>query len=175
MERSKHAQEIISEAILRLNENTPRVEKCLNELTEEDLWLKPNASSNSVGNLILHLCGNITQYVISSLGEKVDERHRDLEFSSTGGIDKTTLLAKLKKTVDHASNVIEELSDDALITRRSVQGFEYSGVGNIIHVVEHYSYHTGQIAFWTKLLKDKDLGFYDGVDLNTKNETKHDQ
>jgi len=52
---------------------------------------------------------------------------------------------------------------------RSVQGFSFSGVGVIIHAVEHYSYHTGQIAFWVKQLKEKDLGFYNGTDLNIKN------
>jgi uncharacterized damage-inducible protein DinB len=168
------SNEIIEQAILRLNENTPRIEKCLQELTEEDVWHKPNASSNSVGNLILHLCGNITQYVISSLGEEKDSRDRDLEFMTEGGMDKSFLLEKLKTTVERASAVIAKLDEAELLAMRSVQGFEYSGVGNIIHVVEHYSYHTGQIAFWTKLLKDKDLEFYAGIDLNIKNRNQNE-
>jgi uncharacterized damage-inducible protein DinB len=161
--------EITQQAILRLEESTIRIEKCLEELSEEEVWLKPNASLNSVGNLILHLCGNITQYIISSIGKVEDGRKRDLEFSTEGGFDKLELLTKLKKTVEQAAEVINALDMDDLLEKRSVQGFEYSGIGNIIHVVEHYSYHTGQIAFWTKLLKDKALGFYAGIDLNIKN------
>lgn len=164
------ASELINQAIFRLNENTPRIKKCLNELTEEEVWKRPNESSNSIGNLILHLCGNIRQYTISSLGGKEDNRERDKEFNTKGGFTKAELFEKLSSIVDEAVEVIQSLDEETLLRVRSVQGFEYSGVGNILHVVEHYSYHTGQIAFWTKLLKDKDLEFYTGVDLNIKNE-----
>jgi uncharacterized damage-inducible protein DinB len=66
--------------------------------------------------------------------------------------------------------VIKNIKEDELLPPRSVQGFNYSAIGIIIHVVEHYSYHTGQIIFWTKLLKNRDMGFYAGVDLNRRNE-----
>ena len=169
MNRTNQADEIISQAIFRLEENTIRVEKCLNDLSEKEVWLKPNNASNSVGNLILHLCGNITQYIISSLGREEDTRNRELEFTTSGGYNKSELLSKLNSTVKQAVDIIKNLSEDELLRVRSVQAYELSGIGIIIHVVEHYSYHTGQIAFWTKLLKDKDLGFYAGIDLNTKN------
>lgn len=68
--------------------------------------------------------------------------------------------------------MIQNISDEELLRVRAVQAYEFSGAGNIIHVVEHYSYHTGQIAFWTKLLKNKDLGFFAGVDLNQKGDNK---
>lgn len=172
MNESNLKTELIEQAVFRLNENTPRIKKCLDQLTEEEVWKRPNESSNSVGNLILHLCGNITQYAISSLGGKPDKRQRDKEFDTTGGITKDELFEKLNSTVDQAVETIKKMNEEALLKTRNVQGFNYSGVANIIHVVEHYSYHTGQIAFWTKLLKDEDLGFYDGIDLNVKNETK---
>lgn len=161
--------EFISQAIFRLNENTPRIEKCLRELSEEDVWKKPNNSSNSVGNLILHICGNITQYVITSLGEQKDQRKRDEEFDAVGGYTKAELLACLNNTIHQTIEVLRKLDEKDLLQVRSVQGFQFSGIGNIIHIVEHYSYHTGQIALWTKLLIDRDLGFYAGVDLNQKN------
>lgn len=169
MENSKLSNEVIDQAILRMNENTPRIEKCLNHLTEEEIWQKPNSSSNSVGNLMLHLCGNIRQYIISSLGGEEDKRTREREFTETKSLNKSELLKKLTDTVHIACRTIRNLSEEDLLEMRSVQGFNYSGIGNIIHVVEHYSYHTGQIAFWTKLLKDRDLGFYDGINLNLKN------
>lgn len=169
MNRTSQANEIIAQAIYRLGENTTRVEKCLNALKEKEIWLKPNKSTNSVGNLILHLCGNITQYIISSLGDEEDLRTRDTEFSTSGGYNKSELFDKLSSTVKQAVDIINNLSEDELLRVRSVQAYELSGIGILIHVVEHYSYHTGQIAFWTKLLKDKDLGFYAGIDLNAKN------
>lgn len=162
-------QELAAQIILRMEENTPRIEKCLAELSETEIWQRPNAASNSIGVLILHLCGNITQYVISSLGNNTDTRNRDAEFAAEGGFTKAELLKKLSDTVRQAVDIIRQTDREAFLQVRSVQGFQMSGIGIVVHVCEHYSYHTGQIAFWTKLLKDKDLGFYADLDLNVKN------
>lgn len=163
-------QEFLDQSILRLNENTPRIKKCFNLLSDKEVWQRPNKSSNSIGNLVIHLCGNITQYIISSLGESKDTRNRDLEFSIDGEFTKAQLIQMLQKTVSKATGIIKHLDSSMLLKIHSVQGFELSGIGIIIHVVEHYSYHTGQISFYTKLLKEKDLGYYGGLDLNIKNE-----
>lgn len=162
-------KEFIEQSIIRMEENTPRIAQCLGELTEEEIWKRPNVSSNSVGNLVLHLCGNIRQYIIANLGNQPDIRTRDAEFATEGGVDKAALLEKITTTTNEATAVIRSLSLEDLMKERSVQGFEQTGINSIIHVVEHYSYHTGQIVFWTKLLKDIDLGFYAGMDLNVKN------
>jgi uncharacterized damage-inducible protein DinB len=163
-------QEFISQSIHRIELNTPRITKCLAELNEDEVWHRPNESSNSIGNLILHLCGNITQYIISSIGGETDNRQRDAEFAVMGNHTKAELLSLLENTVNRAINVLEDCDDEDLLKVRSVQGFTYSGVGNIIHVTEHYSYHTGQIALLTKMMKNKDLGFYAGMNLNIKNQ-----
>ncbi len=170
MAATAFAKEFIEQCIFRMEESTPRIKKCLEALTDEDIWKRPNASSNSIGNIILHLCGNIRQYAVSSLGGEEDVRIRDEEFAAKGGLSKAELLEKLDDTVSHAIAIIKNTTDDELLRPRSVQGFQLSGIGIIIHVTEHYSYHTGQIAFWTKMLKDKDLGFYAGIDLNVKND-----
>lgn len=162
----KFKTEFIENAIYRLNESSRMVKKAFEVLSEEEIWLRPNGSSNTIGNLILHLCGNIQQYAIASLGEKPDTRERDGEFEAEGGFTKVELLEKLDKTLEEAKAIIEAATTEQLTKKRTVQGFHFSGIGIIIHVVEHYSYHTGQIAFWTKLLKNKALGFYDGIDLN---------
>lgn len=168
---TKHLhKEITGQAIRHFNENTHKVTHCLGQLSEEDIWQRPNEASNSVGNQILHLCGNITQYAISSLGQTEDKRERDAEFAASGGPSKTELMNKLKKTVSLAIQTMQDLPESELMRIRSVQGFDYTGAAVIMHVVEHYSYHTGQIAFWTKLLKENALGFYDDIDLNVKNE-----
>jgi uncharacterized damage-inducible protein DinB len=163
-------KEFITESVSRINENTAKIARCMNELEEAEIWMRPNDASNSVGNLILHLCGNITQYIISSLGEIEDKRERDKEFSAKGGFSKSDLIHNLNTTVEKAVATIQSMDANGLIRKRRVQGFEISGMGNVIHVTEHYSYHTGQIIFWTKILKSKDLEFYKGIDLNKKNE-----
>ncbi len=162
------ATEFREQAIYRMEESTRMLRIALGELPESDLWERPNAASNSVGNIILHLCGNIRQYAISALGGSEDVRERDAEFAARGGLDKAALLEKLLATVEQANATIARADAENLLCERSVQGFRLSGMGIILHVVEHYSYHTGQIAFWTKLLRDKDLGFYAGMDLNVK-------
>jgi len=161
--------EIVENVLYRIDQNTGMIATTFKQLGEQDVWKRPNKASNSIGNLILHLCGNITQYVISSLGETEDIRVRELEFSTLSGLNKAELLQKLKATVNKAKEVIKNTTPEQWLKKREVQGFEFSGVGNVLHAVEHYSYHTGQIAFWVKLLKNKDLGFYDGIDLNIKN------
>jgi|SRR3990172_7606991 len=157
--------EFINQCVHRIELNLPRIEKCLNVLTEEEVWQKPNKSSNSIGNLILHLSGNITQYIISSLGHKPDNRKRDEEFSARGGFTKHDLLEKITSTVKQAVKVIRKTNDEELERVRKVQMYSISGIACIVHVTEHFSYHTGQIVFWTKMLKDKDLEFYKGAKL----------
>ncbi|MBA4058162.1 MAG: hypothetical protein C0490_25830 [Marivirga sp.] len=161
--------EFVGQSISRLQENTPKIKKCLDEMSEEEIWRRPNPSCNSVGNMILHLCGNITQYIISSLGGIADNRQRDLEFSTEGGYNKIELFGKLKSTVTQATEIISKINPEEMLTRHSVQGFDLSVIGIVVHVVEHYSYHTGQIIYWTKLLKDKDMSFYANIDLNKHN------
>ena len=162
-------EELVKNALYRMDESTRMIKKSLGNVTDNEIWQKPNDSLNCIGNLILHLCGNMTQYIISSLGEADDVRNRDVEFQTKGGFTKDELLKKLENTVDDAKRVIFDAKPEQLVKIRSVQGFSFSGVGVVMHAVEHFSYHTGQIAFWVKLLRDKDLGFYDGIDLNTKN------
>ncbi len=165
------SNEFIEQSVFRMEENNERIKKCLAMLNEEEVWKKPNPSSNSVGNLILHLCGNIQQWIVSSFGNIEDSRKRDLEFSTTGGVTKNELLDKILSTVAEANKTMKKLGEEDLLKTKTVQGYAYSGIGIIIHVVEHYSYHVAQIAFWTKLLKDKDLGFYADQDLNVKNKS----
>ena len=162
-------KEVIESACYRMDESMRMIRNCFGKLSEDDVWRRPNRSSNSIGNLVLHLCGNIRQYAISSLGGKEDVRERDKEFAVKSGHGKEELLKMLGDTVGEAQATIRDSDMVNLVKVRKVQGFSLSGVGIITHVVEHLSYHTGQIAFWTKILKDTDLGFYRGVDLNQKN------
>jgi uncharacterized damage-inducible protein DinB len=156
--------------IMRMQENLPRIIICINQLPETVIWQKPVAAGNAMGNLILHLCGNITQYIISGIGGEPDNRVRDNEFNATGGFGKAGLLQMLTETIQKATNIIAAATETDLLKIRMVQGFQLSGLGIIIHVTEHLSYHTGQIALFTKMHNNNDLGFYKDLDLNVKNE-----
>ncbi len=145
--------------------NLERITRCLEELTEEQVWHRPNGNSNSVGNQILHLCGNIRQWIITGLGGEPDSRTRDAEFSATGGAEKEELLARLTEVIRQSEVVITGLSEEDILSEREVQAFKHDGMFILTHVTEHLSYHTGQIIFWVKALKDKDLDMYAGVDL----------
>lgn len=164
------AQELREQCILRMEESLERILKCTSTLQENQLWLRPNPSSNSVGNLVLHLCGNVRQYAISALGATPDHRSRSTEFAATDGYTLPQLQQMITTTIHEAITTIRTTTDVRLLHIHSVQGFQLSGIGIIIHVTEHLSYHTGQIAFYTKLLTNTDLGFYAGMDLEVKNE-----
>ena len=163
------AKEFKEQIAYRLDESIRMISISLKHLSEDDIWKRHNESSNSIGNLLLHLCGNITQYAIASLGNLEDKRDRDSEFEASDGFSKEELFRNLKNTVEEAKRILSNCSTSELMRKREVQGFIFSGIGIAIHVTEHLSYHTGQIAFWTKLLKNKDLDFYKGIDLNVKN------
>ena len=162
-------KEFIDQSLKTIDENTSKIKACMNQLDEKDIWFRHNEHVNSVGNIILHLCGNIRQYIISSLGDAPDIRERDLEFSTMGGISKSDLTAKWQNTILEAKAIIARASPENLLRHRVVQGTDHSGISIILHVTEHYSYHTGQIIFLTKLYKNIDMGFYKSVDLNKRN------
>jgi len=162
------AAEVRDQAVLRMQETTRICRRAWDELPEELLWHRPNEASNSAGNLVLHLCGNMRQYIHAGLGGYPDLRQRDAEFAARGGHTKAELWSLLEQTVAEACDIIRKADDDNLLRVRRVQGFHLSGVGIILHVVEHYSYHAGQLAFWVKALRNIDLGCYAGFDLNAK-------
>ena len=167
---SKLSKSVLCESIKFIELNPPRIKNCLDRLTEDQVWQKPNAVTNSIANLILHLCGNITQYIISSLGHTPDIRERDMEFNTTGGYNKANLLERIEQVTKAAVDILNNTKKKELKRVRSVQGFEMTGMAVVIHVTEHYSYHVGQIALLTKMLVNQDLRFYADQDLNVKNE-----
>ena len=160
--------EIIKTSCYYFKENNLKVIKCLDTLNESALWHRPNEVSNAIGNQVLHLCGNIHQYVISSLGNQKDIRNRSMEFSERNGHSKKELISLINQTVAAALDIIASIDETTLLKVRPVQTYSFSGVQVLIHATEHFSYHTGQIAFWTKYLTNKDLGFYAHQDLNRK-------
>jgi uncharacterized damage-inducible protein DinB len=137
----------------------PRVIRCLELLSDEDIWWRPNRSSNSIGNLVLHLTGNVTQWILSGLGGAQDIRKRDREFRAKGPIPRPELINRLETCILKAARVIEGLNRQDLKREHSIQGFQVTGFQAVSHVTEHFAYHSGQVVFITKLRLGKDLGF----------------
>lgn len=152
---------IISAQSYLLEEYLPKIERCLEHLSAEQIWQRANSESNSVGNLILHLCGNARQWIVSGLGQQPDRRRRDEEFAEGKSISKHELIELLRATVTEVLEVLKDLDDSKLLEPRCIQGCDVDVLEAIFHVTEHFSMHTGQIILMTKILARTDLRFYD--------------
>ena len=159
--------EFIHQAIFRLHEESiPRLLKCVGEVSHYQLWYRSNENSNSIGNLVLHLTGNVNQWINTGLGGDKDSRQRQAEFDTRGGIERGAMLEELDIVMKRAKEVISGLSSEDLVKVYKVQGFEETGMSIVIHVVEHFSYHVGQMTYIVKSVKDIDTGYYSGKDLS---------
>ncbi len=138
----------------------PKLEICLERLSKSDLWWRPNKACNCVGQLLLHLEGNLRQWVLCGLGGLEDDRKRDLEFSPTAQPSGTELRDRLRRTADEAVHILRNLPLPELLRIRRIQVYDVTGLHAALHAVEHFSGHTGQIIWITKLRTGKDLGFY---------------
>ena len=157
-------EEFLTFSATKLRELEARVETCLGRLSEEQIWARGKENENAAGNLVLHLCGNVNQWIVSTIGGRPDTRVREREFSARGGASKAELTERLRVTVEEALRVIGGLNANSLTPRHTIQGYDVSVLEAIYHVVEHFSMHTGQIIFITKLLTTEDLGFYRHLD-----------
>ena len=161
---------IKQQAKFRINEESiPRILKCLSMLNIDEVWRKPNENTNSIGNLILHLEGNATQWILSTFTDHTDQRNRDYEFETTEKLSIEILTERLNNLKNKLEVCFNNLDENRLISTYTVQCFNETGVSILIHVIEHFSYHTGQITLLTKLLTNKAANFYEDLDLNQTN------
>jgi hypothetical protein len=140
-----------------MNQYWPRIQKCVAELTEQDVWWRPHETNNSVGNLILHLIGNLRQFVLATIGGAPDTRNRDLEFGSRVLISKEALLNELERTLIESDRVLAQFDSSRLLDRAMLQNRERPYLEVLAIVVEHFSLHTGQIIYIMKMRTGKDL------------------
>lgn len=154
-----------------LEESWPRLQKSVSMLDEEELWHRVNEQTNAVGNLLLHLNGNVRQWIVSGLGGEPDERTRAREFSERGPIPAAALLSRLEATLKEAAAVLEGLDPESLLEPKRIQGHDVDALGALLHVMEHFSYHLGQVTHVVKALENVDVGYYEGTDLDQHNET----
>jgi uncharacterized damage-inducible protein DinB len=144
-----------------LQEYYPRLERCVAELNDDDIWWRAHETNNSIGNLLLHLSGNVRQWIVAGLGGAPDVRNRPQEFSERMPIPKEKLLNRLYAVLCEADRVLERFDHSTLLEVRRIQNYDVTCLEAIFHVVEHFSGHVGQIIYITKLRKGVDLQFYD--------------
>jgi uncharacterized damage-inducible protein DinB len=158
---SETGRAFLAEARLHLREDyLPKIERCLEHLTDAQVWWRASERSNSVGNLLLHLEGNLRQWIICGAGGAPDARVRDREFAERRQLSRKELLASLRATVEEADEALARLDPATLLETRRVQGLDVTLLAAVFHAVEHFSMHTGQIILLTKMLADEDLAFY---------------
>jgi len=160
---SNHSSAVASafarESLLELTAATGIIRHCLNQLTEQQIWWRPDESMNSVGNLILHLGGNLRQWIISGVGGAADTRRRQLEFDERGPISGSQLLSEIELTVQEAGEVLGQVSGEMLLEERRIQGFETTCLGAVVHSVSHFRGHVQEIVHLSRTILGADYQF----------------
>ena len=147
-------------SIRKFEQFLTRIQECVGKLTNEQIWMRHGDHENAVGNLMLHLSGNVRQWIISGIGGQPDTRIRDEEFAARGNLEAAELMRRLESTVTEAVAVLKDLSPGRLMETYQPQKYRVTILEGIYHVIEHFAQHTGQIIFATKLMTGQDLGFY---------------
>ncbi len=141
----------------------PRIERALDEILPADAWWRPHGRSTSIANLLLHLEGNVRQWILSALCGAEDRRERASEFAARDGSPVAQLLERLERTTLTAAAAVESLPPRRLSEPIRIQGIDTTGLAAVYHVVEHFSWHTAQIVWIAKLRAGPGhhIAFYD--------------
>lgn len=141
----------IQESTKTLRDNLAQIQHCVDQLSEDDVWWRPFESQNAIGNILLHLSGNVRQWIVAGAGGKQDTRNRPAEFAERQRIPKAELLRQVEQTINDAIAAIEKCDDANLSRIRPVQHWEVSGLSAIYHSVAHFYGHTQEIIYITRL------------------------
>lgn len=160
-EASALLRELTASAVAKLKSDLAQAARCARLLSDEEAWRRENEYCNSVANLLLHLAGNVRQWIVQGVGGEPFERDRPAEFAARGPAPLAPVLAELERVVRRALEIIAALEPRQLAQRRSIQGYDVSTLQAVFHVVEHFSFHTGQIVHMTKVIRRCDLSRYD--------------
>ena len=153
-------EDFLTTAAGKLAENLERIGTCVAKLPTDALWARRSENENAVGNLLLHLNGNVRQWILSGIAGQPDTRDRPGEFSARSGLTAEAMLTNLRRTAGEAVEVIRSLPHRRLTERVRIQGYDATVLSAIFHVGEHFSGHTYQIILLTKRATGEDLGFY---------------
>jgi Protein of unknown function (DUF664) len=127
-----------------------RIKHCLSQLTDEQVWRRSRPDLNSIGNLTLHLCGNVRQWIVAGVGGAADVRNRPAEFAERGPIPKGELLRRLEEVVKEAKRILAGVDARRLVEVRRIQGFDVTGAAAVFDSVPHFRGHTQEIVHMTR-------------------------
>jgi uncharacterized damage-inducible protein DinB len=150
----------VSYSLDKMQQMAKQIKECVEELSEEQVWQRSGDHANSIGNLVLHLAGNIRQWIGHGIGGLADVRERDKEFAARGGRSTADILSLFENTLKQAVQIIQEMPLERLTQRTKPQNHEVAILEAIYQVVGHLQLHAGQIIFATKQIAGKDLGLY---------------
>lgn len=143
---------ILREAVHLLEQSCIKIRHCLNQLDDQQAWFRTHPSANSIGNLILHIAGNLNQWVTSGVGQKPDHRDREAEFAADQSLSQTELLKRMEQAVTQATAAIQSCDAAILLSSFEIQGFQVNGHEAISHTTTHFVGHTHQIIFITRMI-----------------------
>ena len=129
----------------------PKIERCLDVLSDDDVWWRANDASNSIGNLLLHLEGSTRAWIVGVAGGSPSPRNRQQEFDERDRIPRAELISRLRKTVADADEVLARLDVRVLLEQRKARDEKVTVLLAVYHAIEHFSMHTGQIIMLTKM------------------------
>lgn len=138
-----------------------KLRHCVEALPTAAVWSRQNETSNSIGNLLVHLTGNVTEWIVGGVGGQKISRYRAGEFAQTEGADAGKLLDNLEKVLREADEIIGRLSEADLARTLVIQDRETTVLSAIYHVVEHFAMHSGQIILLTKVYAPGKIHFYE--------------
>jgi hypothetical protein len=144
-------REYLAAARRRLEACHERLLHSLGQLDDRQVWWRPHESLNSVANIVLHVCGNLRQWIISGVGGAPDVRDRLAEFTERAPIPRDELLRRLGEVVREADAILAGLDEGALLRPRTIQGFDESVLSAIFDCVAHLGGHTQEVVYITRL------------------------
>lgn len=157
---SSIASEFLGYSADKLELYLSRIETCLGQLTPEQIWARHSENENAVGNLVLHLEGNLRQWILGGVGGQPDVRDRHSEFEARAGAGPADLKRQIRATIEEATAIVRNVPHERLTERIQPQGHDVSVLEAIYQTVQHLSGHAFQIMLLTKLHTGRDLGFF---------------
>jgi hypothetical protein len=141
----------LSECRATLTGAMRKIEHCLAQLSDADLWWRQDPLHNSIQNIILHLCGNLRQWIVHGIGGEPDVRNRPAEFADRTSRPRAELLTMLQEVVAHCDRVLATCPPERLLERQRIQGFEMTVLAALFETVSHFVGHQHQIVYITRL------------------------
>lgn len=148
---SSLARGLVQEMRARLADAHGRIRHCLGQLDDAQVWWRPDEALNSLGNIVLHLCGNVRQWIIRGVRDEPDDRDRPGEFAERNAIPRDELLVRLAAVVGEADAVIATLTDETFLEARRIQGFDEMVLSAVLNSLTHFCGHAQEVIYITRL------------------------